>query len=124
MKNFTIGEIIKSFRKENGYTQVEMARLLGVSKQALSNYERGKTVPNMAVTIEFSHLSGISLYDLTLPNRDFHILRQPDTDILEVISSFRSLTPRDYLMRSGQQKNIMIEELCKSVNSRVDRSIF
>ena len=41
------GEIIKRIRQSNGYTQDEMAQKLFVTRQAVSRWENGETLPNI-----------------------------------------------------------------------------
>lgn len=36
---------LKMFRKQNGFTQEDIAEKLGVSRQALAKWERGETLP-------------------------------------------------------------------------------
>ncbi len=40
---------LKTIRELKGYTQSESAKLLGISKETLSNYERGKSYPDIPV---------------------------------------------------------------------------
>lgn len=40
---------LKAIRINNGFTQNEAAKKLGISLSALINYENGKTLPNVAV---------------------------------------------------------------------------
>ena len=37
---------IKNYRIKKGYTQDALAKLLGVSKNTILNYEKGKTIPD------------------------------------------------------------------------------
>lgn len=42
-----IGELIKSVRKQKGYTQKQLAEKAGVSNNSLIRYENGETSPSM-----------------------------------------------------------------------------
>ena len=42
-----IGELIKSVRKQKGYTQKQLAEKAGVSNNSLIRYETGETSPSM-----------------------------------------------------------------------------
>jgi transcriptional regulator with XRE-family HTH domain len=44
----TVGKNIKKARTEKNMTQLELADILGVSYQAVSNWERGNTMPDIA----------------------------------------------------------------------------
>ncbi|KGH56599.1 XRE family transcriptional regulator [Oenococcus oeni S25] len=54
-------EIISSKRRELGMTQDQVAELLHVSRQALSNWEKGKNYPDLDTLVELS-----KIYDLSL----------------------------------------------------------
>ena len=43
-----IGRRISTYRKEKGLTQMGLANELGVSYQAVSNWERGESMPDIA----------------------------------------------------------------------------
>lgn len=40
----SFGEMLNSFRLSNEYTQVAMAKILGISKQELCNIEKGRKI--------------------------------------------------------------------------------
>ena len=60
MKN-TIGNNIKKLRKESGITQEQIASKLCSSRQALSNYETGKRIPDIYELIVLADLFEVSL---------------------------------------------------------------
>ena len=61
MKNKTLGMMIASLRKENGMTQLELAEKMGVTDKAVSKWERGEGLPDVAVLKALSELYGVSL---------------------------------------------------------------
>lgn len=56
-----IGAIIKKARNEKGLTQEAAAEGLGVSRQTISNWERGRSYPDILSVIRMSDLYGVSL---------------------------------------------------------------
>lgn len=52
---------IKSFRKEKGWTQKELAEQLNVSDKTISSWETGRTYPDLDSLIQLA-----DLFDLTL----------------------------------------------------------
>ena len=56
---------IRSLRKENGYTQEEVAFKLGMSTSAYGYYEQGKTVPPLDKLRALASLYSISISELT-----------------------------------------------------------
>lgn len=56
-----IAENISELRKSHGYTQLELAERLNYSDKSVSKWERGDSVPDIAVLKELSELFGVSL---------------------------------------------------------------
>lgn len=59
-----IGEKIKRARAEMGLTQEQAAEALMVSRQTISNWENGKSLPDIVSVIKMSELYQISLDEL------------------------------------------------------------
>lgn len=57
----TIGENVRAFRKQNGFTQEELAGRLGVSYQAVSKWENGATAPDISLLPELAAVLGTSI---------------------------------------------------------------
>lgn len=56
-----IGETIRTYRKKCGLTQEEMARRLGVTAPAVNKWEKGNSLPDVALLAPIARLLGISL---------------------------------------------------------------
>lgn len=56
-----IAEIIKKARKDAGLTQKQVADKLGITYQAISNYERGKNRIEISVLTELCSIYGLSV---------------------------------------------------------------
>ncbi|MBP3610386.1 MAG: helix-turn-helix transcriptional regulator [Lachnospiraceae bacterium] len=59
-----IGKRIARFRKEKGMTQMGLANQLGVSYQAVSNWERGESMPDIAKLEDLSKVLGASIDEI------------------------------------------------------------
>ena len=57
----TLGEKLSKLRKENNYTQEQLADVLGVSRQAISKWESNLTYPETDKLIRMSELFNCSL---------------------------------------------------------------
>lgn len=55
---------LKTARETKGYTQAEAAKLLEISEYTLSNYEKGKTYPDVPVIKRIEKLYGVSYNQL------------------------------------------------------------
>ncbi|MDD6666437.1 MAG: DUF3955 domain-containing protein [Lachnospiraceae bacterium] len=64
------GSQIKTLRKEKQLTQDEMAKDLHVSRQAVSNWENNKNLPDLEILIQMSKTYSISLDELILGGKD------------------------------------------------------
>ena len=60
----TIGDVIKKYRKNKGMTQEEMAARLGVTAPAVNKWERGNTLPDVALLAPIARLLGITTDEL------------------------------------------------------------
>lgn len=65
-----IGKIIKEKRKKEQLTQEKLAEKLFVSNKTISNWENGKTMPDIESVIRFAKLFNLSLDNLLLEGSD------------------------------------------------------
>lgn len=92
----TTCEVLKKVRENNGLTQDEMAQKLFVTRQAISRWENGETVPNTESLKLISKTFGVSVNTLLgSPRRlvcqmcgmplddDGNICREPDGELNE-----------------------------------------
>lgn len=59
-----IGEALKTARENQSLTQDDVAKILFVTRQTVSRWEQNKTIPNIYVLQELSHLYKLPLDDL------------------------------------------------------------
>lgn len=64
MNQEKVGQLIKKLRKDNNLTQAELATKLGVTYQAVSKWENGKNVPDIATLKEISTMFNINIDDI------------------------------------------------------------
>ncbi|MBF1152518.1 MAG: helix-turn-helix transcriptional regulator [[Eubacterium] sulci] len=55
---------LKAIRVMRGYTQEEAAKLIGISTDTLSNYERGKSFPDVPIIIKIEEVYKVGYNDL------------------------------------------------------------
>lgn len=56
----TYNEKLVKLRKEHGFTQEQLAEMIGVSRQAISRWEAGETVPEAALLIRLCDVYHVS----------------------------------------------------------------
>lgn len=66
--DYETGSRLASLRKEFGYSQESLAQELGLSRQAISKWERGESAPDTDNLIALSNLYGVSIDDLLHKN--------------------------------------------------------
>ena len=59
-----VGSAIKTLRTEAGYTQHQLADLMGVTDQAVSKWERGLSVPDVSIVTKLSVLLNVDVDNL------------------------------------------------------------
>ena len=55
----TFGRLLKSHRQGEEMTQVQLAKLLGISKQSLNDLENGRSFPSIARSAEIARKIGL-----------------------------------------------------------------
>ena len=69
-------EQIKRLRKENNLTQEEMAKKLNVTRQAISNWENNRNLPDFEMIILIAKTFGVSLDKLILEDKKMNKIEQ------------------------------------------------
>ena len=77
-----IAEKIRNARKEKEYTQEQVAENLRVSRQTISNWENGKSLPDIISVIRMSELYDVSLDEML--KGDKVLIEKIEKDIMKV----------------------------------------
>ncbi|MGO4111324.1 helix-turn-helix domain-containing protein [Paenibacillus sp. YAF4_2] len=64
MENHQLAQRVRAFRKLKGYTQQELAKVLGVSVAVLGSLERGTRKPDARLLTNIANTLGISYEEL------------------------------------------------------------
>ena len=76
MENF--GERIKEMRKERGITSYEMADKLGISRNTLTNWERGEKEPHaVEILEEMAKILQVPLKNLLAGENEYEVENNP-----------------------------------------------
>ena len=79
-----ISKYLQFLRKSNNYTQDDLAKKLDVSRQAISKWETGMTIPDLEVLLKISKLYGITINDILEPKIQYQ--RITDFEQISTIS--------------------------------------
>lgn len=93
--NIEIANRLVELRKKNGYSQEELASRLGLSRQAVSKWERAEASPDTDNLICLAKLYGVSLDDLL----------KTDDDIETIVEEQGKETVEAEKVGNGQKKN-------------------
>ena len=52
---------LRELRKAKGWTQQELARAVGVSRQSINSIERGRYTPSLPLALRFARLFGCAM---------------------------------------------------------------
>lgn len=83
-----IGENIKRYRLQNGWTQQELGAKIGISKNAIGNYEKGFRSPKKDTMFDLANAFNISIDDLFPP-----IQNSSSSNTSQIQSIYDKLTP-------------------------------
>ena len=64
MDNAKIGSLIYRLRKENGYTQLQLAEILNISDKTVSKWERAQGCPDISLLKSLSEVFGVDMEKL------------------------------------------------------------
>ncbi|WP_395319944.1 helix-turn-helix transcriptional regulator [Fructilactobacillus frigidiflavus] len=59
---------LKKLRQENGYTQVQLAEKLNVSRKTVSSWENGRNLPGIPILIDLSELYHVTIDSMVKEN--------------------------------------------------------
>ena len=83
-----IGENIKQYRLQNGWTQQELGAKIGISKNAIGNYEKGFRSPKKDTMFDLANAFNISIDDLFPP-----IQNDSSSNVSQIQSIYDELNP-------------------------------
>lgn len=58
------GSLLRKLRKEKGYTQEELAEIMGVSNRTVSRWETGSNMPDISILVELADYYGVDIREL------------------------------------------------------------
>jgi len=71
-----ISKKLKNLREERNFTQEELAKALGVSRQSVISLERGKCLPSLPLAFGFRHVFGLPLEEIFDLNEEVNKMTQ------------------------------------------------
>jgi transcriptional regulator with XRE-family HTH domain len=106
-ENKTVGECIKSLRRQHGWSQLDVASRLGISVPAFSKIETGVTDVNLSRLEQIANIYEVSVVQLLTVGSD-----QAESELSHLNVMQQNLTDRETEVAALQRKVIdLYEEL-------------
>lgn len=110
-----IARRIRQARIGQNLTQMQLADRMGISYQAVSNWERGNSMPDISKLEELCGILGISIPDLLGQGEETQtigrVLRDEEVSPQELAQIAPVLTPEQIARRTEERKNVRLSEL-------------
>ncbi len=123
-----ISKYLQFLRKSNNYTQDDLAKKLGISRQAISKWETGTTIPDLEVLLKISKLYDITINDILEPKiqperiTDFEqISTISEKELKEVLKQFDTNSLVTALMGASPETNSFCERLFPDIDFEMTR---
>lgn len=108
---------IKELRTEKGYTQADLARLLGVNQTAVGKYERGELEPNIQILMKLSQIFEVTVDYIIGNSDDLGVISinsapnfEPSPRAKEMLSLFEGL-PQEYQAQILEYTRYFVERI-------------
>jgi len=118
-----ISKYLQFLRKSNNYTQDDLAKELGISRQAVSKWETGTTIPDLEILLKISKLYDITINDILEPKvqsqriTDFEqISTISEKELKEVLEQFDTNSLVTALMGASPETNSFCERLFPDID--------
>lgn len=129
MNTKIISGYLQFLRKSHCYTQDDLAKRLNVSRQAVSKWETGATIPDLEILLKISKLYDITINDILEPKiqpqrvKDFEqISTIPEKELKETLNQFDTNSIVIALMGASPQINSFFEKILPDKDFEMERN--
>ena len=128
MNTRIISRYLQLLRKSHNYTQEELAKKLDISRQAVSKWETGITLPDVEVLLKISKLYGLTINEILEPSiqaeriSDFEQISEiPENELKEVFEQFDAQPLVIASMGASPEINKLLERLFQNIDYKLLR---
>lgn len=128
MNTYIISKYLQFLRRSRNYTQDAFAQKLGISRQAVSKWETGISIPDLEVLLKISKLFDVTINDILEPQvqplriSDFEqISTLPEAELKEALKQFDTASLAIALMGASPETNNFVERLFPDINFETAR---
>ena len=123
MNTQIISRYLQLLRKNHNYTQEELAKKLDISRQAISKWETGTTLPDLEILLKISKLYGLTINEILEPAietkriSDFEqIFLIPENELREILEQFDTHSLVIASMGASPEINELLESLFQDID--------
>lgn len=123
MNHNLIAAYLQFLRKNHNFTQEELAQKLEISRQAVSKWETGVTIPDLDILRKLSKLYEITINDILEPQvkpqriADFEgIVTIPEDELKEILGQYDSKSLITALMGASPDVNRYLEKVFPKID--------
>lgn len=124
-----VAKYLQFLRKKNNYTQEDLAKKLDISRQAVSKWETGATIPDLDVLLKISKLYDVTINDILEPKiqpqriADFEqISTLPQQELKAVLKQFDIHSLVIALMGASPEITVCVKNLFPDINFEMIRA--
>lgn len=124
-----ISRYLQLLRKSHNYTQDELAKKLDISRQAVSKWETGVTLPDLEILLKISKLYGLTINEILEPSikskrvSDFEQISViPEDELREILEQFDSHSLVVASMGASPEINELLEDLFQNIDYKTLRN--
>lgn len=118
-----VSKYLQFLRKSRHFTQEDLAERLGVSRQAVSKWETGASIPDLEILLKISRLYGVTINDILEPDiqplriKEFEQLSEiPREELRELFAQFDTESLVTALMGASPEINGLCEKMFPSID--------
>ena len=124
-----ISRYLQFLRKSHNFTQKDLAKKLEISRQAVSKWETGISIPDVEVLLKISRLYNVTINDILEPNimpqriTDFEqVSTIPEKELRDMLKQIDTISLVTALMGASPEANSLFERLFPDVDFQMTRN--
>ena len=128
MNSNMTAKYLQFLRKSHGYTQDDLSQKLNITRQAVSKWETGTTIPDLETLLKLSKLYHITINDILEPQiqpqriTDFEQLSAiPENELKEALKQFDAVSLVTALMVASPETISFMEKIIPDIDYEMTR---
>lgn len=115
----SIGERIRQMRKEKGWSQDQLAEMIGADGRQISRYETNHNIPSVEIVIKLAQLFDVSTDYILLEDSPRKSLKISDQAFLKRFEEVSALSEQDRSSLFHIMDALVVKSRVKAITSEV-----